>query len=74
MTDAITAIIAVIAAIGGAFFYGSRKGRKAEQVTQKQRQAKADAKATERAKEAQDEVDRLSDDAVTDRLRKRSGK
>lgn len=74
MTDAIAAIIAIIAAIGGAFFYGSRKGRKAEHATHKQRQAKADAKATVKAKEARDEVDRLSDDAVLDRLRKRSGK
>lgn len=74
MTDAIAAIIAIIAAIGGAFFYGTRKGRNAEQITQKQRQAKADAKATAKAKEARDEVDRMSDDAVTDRLRQRSGK
>lgn len=74
MTDAIAAIIAIIAAIGGALLYGSREGRKAEQVTQKQRQAKADAKATAKAKEARDEVDRMSDDAVVDRLRKRSGK
>ena len=76
MTDAIAAIIAIIAAIGGAFFYGTRKGRNAEQITQKQRQAKADAKAKAKAKakEARDEVDRLSDDAVLDRLRRRSGK
>ena len=74
MTDAIAAFIAIIAAIGGAFLYGTRKGRNAEQITQKQRQAKADAKAKAKAKEARDEVDRLSDDAVLDRLRKRSGK
>lgn len=74
MTDLIATIVAIIVAVGGAFFYGTRKGRKAEQITQKQRQSKADAKATTKAKEAQDEVDRMSDPDVLDRLRKRSGK
>lgn len=74
MTDLIATLIAIIAAIGGAFVWGNRKGKIDAKAKAAEQQAKADAAATQRAQEAQNEVDRLPDDAVTDRLRKRSGK
>ena len=74
MIDATVAIVAVIASIAGAFFFGTRKGRKAEQTGRAANQAKADSITHTKAKEARDEISGMSDDDVLRRLRERSGK
>ena len=72
MTDAIAIIISVLAAIGGAFFIGSRKGRHDERATQIERDLAAGAearKAAHKTKEKHDAtVGNLSDDDLNKRL------
>lgn len=74
MTDLIATLVGVVVLVLGSFFVGTRSGRQSEKMDQASRQAKSDAKATVKAKEAQDEVDRMSDPDILDRLRQRSGK
>ena len=63
-------IVALVVAIGAAFFFGGRYARQNADKKQQER----NAKAHERAREVKDEVGSLSDDTVTDRLRKRARK
>lgn len=62
----IEAIIAIVAAFIGGLIYSKRRTEK--------KQLERNAKAHERAREVEDEVGSLSDDDVTERLRKRSGR
>lgn len=66
----IEGIVALVVAIGAAFFLG---GRHVKNNAAKD-QLKRNAEAHDRAREIKDEVGSLSDDAVTDRLRKRARK
>ena len=63
-------LLGLIAAAVVAFFLGGRHVKK----NAAKEQLKRNAEAHERAKGVKDEVGSLSDDAVTDRLRKRSRK
>lgn len=63
-------IIALIVAVGAAFFFGSKYAKK----NAAKDQLKRNAEAHERAKGVKDEVGSLSDADVDERLRKRSGK
>ena len=66
----IEGLLGLIVAIAVAFFLG---GRHVKNNAAKD-QLKRNAEAHERAREVKDEVGSLSDDAVTDRLRKRARK
>ena len=66
----IEGLLGLIVAIAVAFFLGGRHVKK----NAAKEQLKRNAEAHERAREVKDEVGSLSDDAVDDRLRKRSGK
>lgn len=63
-------IIALVLAIGAAWFFGGKYAKKQHQAEQ----LKRNTEAHERAKEVKDEVGSLSGSDVNDRLRKRSGK
>lgn len=68
MSDAITVILAIIAALGGAFWYGGKRGKaKIEAENLKRNEA-----AHKRAKEAEDEIGGLSDAATDEWLRRRA--
>ena len=73
MDQIISLIIAALVVVGG-YLLGTRKGRKAEQTDRAAKQAKADAITHTKAKEARDEVSGMSDDAVSEWLRKRARK
>lgn len=73
MDQIISLIIAAVVVVGG-YLLGTRKGRKAEQTDRAAKQAKADAITHTKAKEARDEVSGMSDDAVSEWLRKRARK
>ena len=66
----IEGIVALVVAIGAAFFFG---GRYARQNAAKD-QLKRNADAHDRAREVKDEVGSLSDAELDDRLRKRARK
>ena len=66
----ITGILASIVVAVGMFIWGRLKGKKDSARHQLER----NAEAHDRAREVKDEVGSLSDDAVTDRLRKRARK
>ena len=66
----IEGLLGLIVAIAVAFFLGGRHVKKNEAKDQ----LKRNADAHDRAREVKDEVASLSDDAVTDRLRKRARK
>ena len=66
----IEGLLGLIVAIAVAFFLGGRHVKNNAAMDQ----LKRNAKAHDRAREIKDEVGSLSDAAVTDRLRKRSGK
>lgn len=66
----IEGLLGLIVAIAVAFFFGGRHVKK----NAAKEQLKRNAEAHERAKGVKDEVGSLSDDAVTDRLRKRARK
>ena len=74
MTDAIIGLALTVITVAGAFFVGNWRGKKAERTDRVERQAKADAKATQRAEEARNEVDRMSDADVDRQLRERARK
>ena len=74
MMDAIIGLGVTVLGILGAVLWGRRTGAKAERATAAKRQAAADARVTKTAQEKTDEVGRMSDDAVADRLRQWSGK
>jgi hypothetical protein len=73
MDSLVSLIIAAVVVVGG-YLLGTRKGRKQEQSSRAAKQAKADAQAHSKAKEARDEVSGMSDADVLDRLRDRSRK
>ncbi|MEQ3644758.1 MAG: hypothetical protein ABNH17_05630 [Paracoccus sp. (in: a-proteobacteria)] len=73
MDHIISLIIAAVVVVGG-YLLGTRKGRKAEQTDRAAKQAKADAITHTKAKEARDEVSGMSDDDVSEWLRKRARK
>ena len=66
----IEGLLGLVVAVAVAFFFGGRHVKK----NAAKEQLKRNAEAHERAREVKDEVGSLSDDAVDDRLRKRSGK
>lgn len=69
--SAILAVIgAVLASIAGAFVAGARSSKHKRDA----QDARRDADTFRKATEAQDAVDDLPDDAVTDRLRDRARK
>lgn len=73
MSDLWGLLVAAVVVVAGVL-WGRRTGAKAERATAAKRQAAADARVTKTAQEKTDEVGRMSDDAVTDRLRKWAGK
>ena len=66
----IEGLLVLIVAVAVAFFFGGRHVKK----NAAKDQLKRNAEAHDRAREVKDEVGSLSDDAVTDRLRKRARK
>lgn len=63
----IEGIVALAVAVGAAFFFGGRYARQNAVKKQQER----NAKAHERAKEAGNEIDRMSGDSVAEWLRRR---
>ena len=72
--DSLISIAVAVAGIVGAFLWGVLRGRKQESKNTAAKQAKADAITHTKAKEARDEVSGMSDDAVLQALKERSGK
>ena len=66
----IEGIVALVVAIGAAFFFGGRHVKK----NAAKDQLKRNADAHDRAREVKDEVGSLSDAELDDRLRKRARK
>lgn len=66
----IEGLLGLLVAVAVGVFIGGKYVKDKQATKQQER----NAKAHERAKEVKDEVGSLSDDAVTDRLRKRAGK
>ena len=72
--DSLISIAVAVVGIVGALLWGVLRGRKQESKNAAAKQAKADAITHTKAKEARDEVSGMSDDAVLQALKKRSGK
>ena len=70
MSDAITLILAVLAAIGGGVWYGGRSARKSAKADA----VKKDAATVAKAEKVKDEIRDLPDDAIRSRLRERANR
>lgn len=73
MSDLWGLLVAIGMAVG-MFIFGRIKGMRNERATAAKRQAAADARMTKTAQEKTDEVGRMSDDRVDERLRERARK
>lgn len=70
MTDLIVGIIVIVLAVLGGGVWGDRRANRRHAV----KEARRETETLKRATEARDAVDHLDDDAVLDRVRKRSRK